>query len=94
MASIQRPHCLYFLRLVRPFTGSSSSLPFRKDGWFSLLSCTTIYVYVNPSKNASFIVARGGCSSFAGAKVRTFRDMAKTKRTFFAKNLHFREKRG
>ncbi|MGM9675703.1 MAG: hypothetical protein ACI3X9_09605, partial [Bacteroidaceae bacterium] len=26
--------------------------------------------------------------------VRTFRDMAKTKRTFFAKKSHFREKRG
>ena len=43
----------------------------------------------NPFKERFFNLARGGCPSFAGAKVRTFHDMAKTKSTFFAKKTAF-----
>ena len=58
-----------------------------------LVSCTTISVYVNLSKSVLQKERikgrpphkRGGFTSFAGAKVRFFRKLAKLFETFFKK---------
>ena len=62
--------------------GSSSSLPCGKDGWFSLLSCTTIYVYVILSKNASLSRSRG-LSLVCGCKGTHFPRHGQNKKHFF-----------
>ncbi len=62
-----------------------------------LVSCTTISVYVNLSKNVLYKRAhqrsatsrRGGFTSFAGAKVRFFREPAKHFEVFFKKRCIF-----
>ena len=67
------------------------------DGSLVLVSCTTISVYVNLSKNVLYKRAhqrsatsrRGGFTSFAGAKVRFFCELTKLFETFFKKKMHF-----
>ena len=64
---------------------------------YVLVSCTTISVYVNLSKNVLYKRAhqrsatsrRGGFTSFAGAKVRFFREPAKHFEVFFKKRCIF-----
>ena len=68
--------------------GSSSSLPCGKDGWFSLLSCTTIYVYVILSKNASLSRSRG-LSLVCGCKGTHFPRHGQNKKHFFCKKTAF-----
>ena len=68
--------------------GSSSSLPCGKDGWFSLLSCTTIYVYVILSKNASSSRSRG-MSLVCGCKGTHFPRHGQNKKHFFCKKTAF-----
>ena len=68
--------------------GSSSSLPCGKDGWFSLLSCTTIYVYVILSKNASLSRSRG-LSLVCGCKGTHFPRHGQNKKHFFCKKKCF-----
>ena len=68
--------------------GSSSSLPCGKDGWFSLLSCTTIYVYVILSKNASLSRSRG-MSLVCGCKGTHFPRHGQNKKHFFCKKTAF-----
>ena len=62
-----------------------------------LVSCTTISVYVNLSKNLlqkERIIGpppheRGGFTSFAAAKVRLFQKLTKLSQTFFKKRCVF-----
>ena len=64
---------------------------------YVLVSCTTISVYVNLSKNVLYKRAhqrsatsrRGGFTSFAGAKVRFFREPAKHFEVFFENRCIF-----
>ena len=70
--------------------GSSSSLPCGKDGWFSLLSCTTIYVYVILSKNASLSRSRG-MSLVCGCKGTHFPRHGQNKKHFFCKKTAFQQ---
>ena len=70
--------------------GSSSSLPCGKDGWFSLLSCTTIYVYVILSKNASSSRSRG-MSLVCGCKGTHFPRHGQNKKHFFCKKNAFQQ---